>query len=152
MPLLASRSLPLLAKCKLYSACVVSDILYGGETWPLKEEGLIRIEGNDARMVRVMMQDVDLKIGLLARNSAFRGLPVATKGRLYFAYVCSAMLYGGKTWSLKGKDLIKVARNDTRMVKWICNVMSEGRIPGEELGARLKLKNMRECLQDIRLE
>ena len=68
VPLLASRSLPLLAKCKLYSACVVSDILYGGETWPLKEEGLIRIDGNDARMVRVMMQDADLKIGLLARN------------------------------------------------------------------------------------
>ena len=52
VPLLAGRDLHLIAKGRLYFACVHSVILYGNETWPLKEEGVIRLERNDARIVR----------------------------------------------------------------------------------------------------
>ena len=54
MPLLASRGLPLGAKDKLYSACVLSVMLYGNETWPVKEEDVNRLERNDVKMVRWM--------------------------------------------------------------------------------------------------
>ena len=43
-------------------------------------------------------------------------------------------------------------REDTRMVRWMCNISPEDRISAEELKTRLKLKTMRECLQDRRLE
>ena len=37
-----------------------------------------------------------------------------------------------------------------RMAIWMCNVRSEDRICAEELRNRLKLKSIRECLQDRR--
>ena len=48
--------------------------------------------------------------------------------------------------------MIRLERNDARTVRWLCNVLSEDRISAEELRARLKLKSMRECLQDRRLQ
>ena len=52
VPLLAGRGFPLEAKGRLYSACVQSVMLYGSETWPVKEENVIRLERNDVWMVR----------------------------------------------------------------------------------------------------
>ena len=54
VPLLSSRGLQLRPKGRLYSACVRSVTLRGSETWPVKEEDVIRRERNDARMVRWM--------------------------------------------------------------------------------------------------
>ena len=77
---------------------------------------------------------VDLRIGFLARDFmlllAGRVMPLGAKNRLYSAYVRSAMLYGGKTWSLNEKGLFRIARNDARMVTWICNVRPESRTQG----------------------
>ena len=39
-------------KGRLYSACVCSLMLYRMETWPVKEEHVIRLERSDLRMVR----------------------------------------------------------------------------------------------------
>ena len=52
--MLASRGLSLGAKGRLYSACVRSLVLYGSETWPVKEEDQIRLERNDESIVRWM--------------------------------------------------------------------------------------------------
>ena len=43
-------------------------------------------------------------------------------------------------------------RNYARMVRWMCNVRLEDKISVEELWTRLKLKNMKECLQERRLQ
>ena len=48
---------------------------------------------------------------------ASRGLPLGAKGRLYFARVCSVMLYRNKTSPVKEKDLIRLEKNDTWMVR-----------------------------------
>ena len=42
LPLLASRSLLLVSKEKVFQACVRSVMLYGSVTWPVKEEELKR--------------------------------------------------------------------------------------------------------------
>ena len=52
VPLLASRGLPLGAEGRLYSAGVCSLMLYGGKTWPVKKEDMVKLERNDAWMVR----------------------------------------------------------------------------------------------------
>ena len=54
MPLLASRFLPLGAKSRLYFACVHRIMLYGSWTWPVNHQDVVRIEIDDARMVRWM--------------------------------------------------------------------------------------------------
>ena len=57
------------------------------------------------------------------------------------------MLYGGETWPVKEENVIILETTDVRMVKWMC----KDRISTEEDRTRLKLKSMRECLQDKRL-
>ena len=52
VPLLASKSLPLGAKGRLYSAYVGSVMLYGRGTWAVRGEDVIRPERKDARMVK----------------------------------------------------------------------------------------------------
>ena len=52
MPLLASRGLHLGLKGRLRSACACSIMLYECQTWPVKGEDVIRLESNDARIVR----------------------------------------------------------------------------------------------------
>ena len=54
MPLSASRGLVLGAKGRLYSAHARVAMLFGDETWPFKEEYVIRLERNVAKMVRRM--------------------------------------------------------------------------------------------------
>ena len=54
LPLLTSRSFSLKVKGKLYSACVRCVMLYGSETWPLKEEDIQRIVRTDMQMIRWM--------------------------------------------------------------------------------------------------
>lgn len=52
---------------------------------------------------------------------------------------------------IKEDDLIRPERDNARMVRWMYNVRPEYRISGAELRTRLKLKSMRECLQDSKL-
>ena len=61
------------------------------------------------------------------------------------------MLYGSETSPVKEEDMIKLERNDTSIVRWMCNVRPEDRIFIEELRTRLKLKSMR-VLEDGRLK
>ena len=51
VPLLTSRGLPLGANCRLYSAWLRSVMLHGSETWQDKEEYVMRLLRNDARMI-----------------------------------------------------------------------------------------------------
>ena len=53
------------------------------------------------------------------------------------------MLHQSETWPVKVEDVIKLGRNDPRIVRWMCNVRPENRISDEELRTRLKLKIMR---------
>ena len=54
MPLLASPASSLEVKYRLYSARVHSVMLHRSEAWLVKEENLIRLEWNVARMARWM--------------------------------------------------------------------------------------------------
>ena len=54
LPLLASRVFSLKMKGRVFEACVRSVVLYGSETWAVKEEDLTRLHRNDLRMVRRM--------------------------------------------------------------------------------------------------
>ena len=42
-----------------------------------------------------------------------------SKGRLYFAFVCSVMHCASETWSVKKDNRIILDRNDARIIRWI---------------------------------
>lgn len=54
LPVLTCRGFSLRSKGRVYQACVRSVMLYGSETWALKESDLQRLERNDMRMIRWM--------------------------------------------------------------------------------------------------
>ena len=60
------------------------------------------------------------------------------------------MLYGSGTFPVKKDNVIRLDRNDTRMVGWMCNIRPEDTT--SELRTRLKLNRMREDLQKKRLQ
>ena len=59
------------------------------------------------------------------------GLPLGAKSRLYSACVGSIMPYLSEVWSVKKEDVMKLNRNDGRVVRWICNIRPEDRISAE---------------------
>ena len=56
LPILTGRGRSLKAKGILYTACVRSVMMYGSETWALKEEDIRRTSSTDMQMVRWMCQ------------------------------------------------------------------------------------------------
>lgn len=83
---------------------------------------------------------------------ASNGLPLGTTGRLYSTCVYTVMLHGSETWPVEEEDLIWLEMNDTRMVRWMCNIRHEDRISLGKFRTRLKLKNIKEFLQNKRLQ
>ena len=58
----------------------------------------------------------------------------------------------GSAPAVKEEDVARLERNDARMVRWICKVRPDDRISAIELRIRLKLKSIRKCLLDKRLQ
>ena len=54
LPILSSRTFSLKKKGSFYQACVRPVLLYGSETWPVKEEDLVRLHRTEMSMLRWM--------------------------------------------------------------------------------------------------
>ena len=54
LPLLTTESISLKVKGELYAACILSVMLYGSETWPIKVEESQRLHRNEISMIRWM--------------------------------------------------------------------------------------------------
>ena len=68
MLLLANRDLPLGLKDRLYFVCLCSFMLCETwKSWPVQKEDVIRLEWNDAGMVR-WIKILHRRIGFLLRN------------------------------------------------------------------------------------
>ena len=52
LPVLTSRSIPLITRGRVYSSCVRSVMLYGSECWALTQSSLARLQRNDRAMIR----------------------------------------------------------------------------------------------------
>ena len=68
-----------------------------------------------------------------------RTFTLRTKGRLYQACVRSVMLYGSETWPVKEEDVVRLERNDMRMIRWMCGVSLSDKHSSQSLRARLGL-------------
>ena len=80
----------------------------------------------------------------IQRFSAFVSqwtFPLGANARLIPACVLSFMMYGSVTWLVKDEHVIKLERNDARMVRWMCNARPVDRITAEEHRNRLKLSS-----------
>jgi len=52
VPLLTNKDISLKVRGRLYSSCVLSSMLHGSETWPLRKENEVALQRAEMRMVR----------------------------------------------------------------------------------------------------
>ena len=62
------------------------------------------------------------------------------------------MLYGSETWAVKEADILRLERNDTTMIRWVCNVILKDGNASSELGERLGFDNIRNYIRRGRLK
>ena len=63
----------------------------------------------------------------------------------------SSMLHGSETWPARKENEVSLQPAEMRMVRWVCNVKAEDRVPSKELRKRLGIDDVILTLQQNRL-
>jgi len=76
-----------------------------------------------------------------------RDISLIRTGRLYSSCVRSSMLHGSETWPVRKENEVALHRAEMTMVRWMCNVKVQGRVPSKELRERLGIDDVILILQ-----
>ena len=76
-----------------------------------------------------------------------RDIPLIRRGRQYSSCVRSSMLHGSETWPVRRENEVTLQRAEMRMVKWMCNIEVNDRVPSKELTERLGIDDIILILQ-----
>ena len=75
----------------------------------------------------------------------------AHRGRLYSSCVRSSMLHGSETWPVRMENEVALQRAEMRMVRWMCDLKLQDRIPSKGLREGVGLDDIISVLQQNRL-
>ena len=78
-------------------------------------------------------------------------LSLRTRGKVFNACVCSALLHGSETWAPTAPDLQRLCWNDRSMVRWICGVRGDDIVSADTLCAMLGVQEATAALHTRRL-
>jgi len=78
-------------------------------------------------------------------------ISLTVRVRLYSSCVRSSMLHGSETWPVRKENEVALQRAEMRMVRWMCGVKLQDRVPSKELRGRLELEDIISVLQRNRL-
>jgi len=62
-----------------------------------------------------------------------KDISLSVRGRLYSSCVRSSMLHGSETWPVRKENEVALQRAGMRMIRWMCGVKLQDRIPSKEL-------------------
>jgi len=80
-----------------------------------------------------------------------RDISLTVRGRLYSSCVRSSMLHGSETWPVSKENEVALQRAEMRMVRWICGVKLQDKVPSKELRGRMELEDIISVVQRNRL-
>jgi len=80
-----------------------------------------------------------------------KDISLTVRGRLYSSYMQSSMLHGSETWPIRKENEVALQRAEMRMVRWMCDIMIQDRVPSKGLRERLRLDDIILVLQQNRL-
>jgi len=63
-------------------------------------------------------------------------ISLIVRGRLYSSCVRSSMLHGSETWPVRKKNEVALQQAEMRMVRWMCGVKLQDRVPSKGLRER----------------
>jgi len=73
-------------------------------------------------------------------------------GRLYCSCVRRSMLHGSESWPIRKENEVTLKHAEMRMVRWMCGMKLQGRVPSKGLRERLGLDDIISVLQQNRLQ
>jgi len=73
------------------------------------------------------------------------------RGRLYSSYVQSSILHGSETWPIRKANEVALQRAVIRMVRWMCGIKLQDRVPSKGLREKLGLDDIISVLLENRL-
>jgi len=80
-----------------------------------------------------------------------KDISLKVRGRLYSSCTQSSMLHGSESWPVRKENEATLQRTEMRMVRWICGIKLENRVPSKGLRERLGLDDIISVLQRNRL-
>jgi len=71
-----------------------------------------------------------------------KDISLSVRGRLYSSCVRSSMLHISETWPVRKENEMALQRAEMRMVRWMCGMKLQDRVPSKELRERLELDDI----------
>jgi len=65
-----------------------------------------------------------------------KDISLIVRGRLYSSCVQSTMLHGSETWPVRKENEVALQWSEMRMVRWMCGVKLQDRVPSKGLRER----------------
>jgi len=62
----------------------------------------------------------------------------------------SSVLHGNETWPIRKENEVALQRADMRMVRWMCSIKLQDRVPSKAFRERLGLEDIISVLQQNR--
>jgi len=118
--------------------CYFGDMLSVDGDADAAVENRIRIGWNKFRQLVPLLNNKDMSLKV--------------RERLYSSCVRSSMLHGSETWPIRKENEVALQRAKTRMVRRMCGVKLQDRIPSKGLRERLGLGDIILVLQQNRLQ
>jgi len=122
---------------------LVDKFCYLGDMWSVDGdadaavETRIRIGWNKFRQMVTLLTNKDISL--------------TVRGRLYSSCMRRIMLHGSETWPIRKENKVALQRAEMRMVRWMCGVKLQDRVPSKGLRERLGLDDIISVLQQNRL-
>ena len=62
-----------------------------------------------------------------------KDMSLIVRGRLYSSCVQSSTLHGSEIWAIRKENEVALQQAEMRMVRWMCGVKLQDRVPSEGL-------------------
>ena len=109
----------------MYKFCYLGDMLSVNGDAHAAVETRIRIGWNKFMQLVPLLTNKDISF--------------TVRGRLYSSCVRNSMLHGSETWPIRKECEVALQRAEMRMVRWMCGMKLQNRIPSKRLRERLGL-------------
>jgi len=108
---------------------------------------MLSVDGDADAAVETRIQTAWNKFRQLAPLLTNTDISLIVRGTLYSSCMRSSMLHGSETWPLRKENEVALHQAEMRMVRWMCGVKLQDRVPGKRFTKRLGLDDIISILQ-----
>ena len=102
---------------------------------------MLSVEGDADAAVETRIRIGWNKFRQLVSLLTNKDISLTVRGRLYSSCVQSSMLHGSEIWPVRKENEVALQRAEMRILRWMCGVKLQDRVPSKELRGRLELED-----------